>query len=114
MKIHLDYIIIGYYKSLLEINMDELSLQEKKQIFEKARFLLNELVKRDVYPVNIYSGNIVVNPDDYSDVVFDGLDESGVVRIESKYYAQKLKDNCRDLKKESFNRLNKIKKFYIK
>ena len=106
--------LLTYYRSLCQINMDELSLQEKKIIFERAQLWVDELVKRNVYPVNIYSGNIVVNPEDYSDVVLDGLDEPAVVKIESKYYAKRLKSYGRDLKKESFDNLNKIKKLYLK
>ncbi len=106
--------LLTYYERLCDINMDELSLQEKKIIFDKVHLWVEELIKRDVYTNNIYSGNIVVNPYDYTDVVLDGLDDAGVVRIESKLYVNKLKRKGLDLQKDSFNNLNKIKKLYIK
>ena len=103
-----------YYKSLNKIKMDELSLKDRKIIFEKVTIWVEELIKRGVYPINIYGGNIIVDTVPDLDVVLDGLDETGVVRIETKEYADSLRKRGCDLEKESFDNLNKIKKLYLK
>lgn len=103
-----------YYKSLNKIKMDELLLKDRKIIFEKVTIWVEELIKRGVYPINIYGGNIIVDTVPDLDVVLDGLDETGVVRIETKEYADSLRKRGFDLEKESFDNLNKIKKLYLK
>ena len=64
---------------------------------------------RDIYPYNIDLSNIVVNPNDYSDVRLDGLDAMSVARVESKGRIRELKLAGNDLVKATWTNFNRIK-----
>ena len=102
------------YQPLYELKAEDLSLSDRKTIFDKASKWVEELTKRDVYPTDLYGGNIVVNPEKGFDVVLDALDQPFTVRIESKKYVKKMIGSGRDFKKESFDSLERIKKHYLK
>ena len=106
--------LLTYYKNIGDPEIRELSLAEKKEILEKVDLWVEELIKRDVYPNYIYGGNIVVNKDEDLDVALVGLDESGVVRIETKTYVEDLKNRGRDLENETHKRLSLIKNQFLK
>ncbi len=98
------------YKNAYEIFDDgNISDEDKSKIFEEAGYIVSQLIRKDIYPTGLYRGNIVVNPNDYSDVRLDGLDGPMVSRVESKQYAKVLKKRGGDLKEITWENFNKLK-----
>lgn len=102
------------YKSLYELteaSEEGISDSEKVLILIKAKSLLEHLIDHNVYFPRVTSSNIIVNPNDHSDVRFDGVDNPGFARVESEYYVKKLVQKGLDLRKntiESFDKDHKI------
>ena len=98
------------YKNACEIfDNPNISDEDKLKIFEEAGYLVSQLIRKDIYPTCLYRGNIVINPNDYSDVRLDGLDGPMVSRVESKQYAKVLKKRGGDLKETTWENFNKLR-----
>lgn len=98
------------YKNISEIFANpNISDDDKSKIFEEAGYIVSQLIRKDIYPTCLYRGNIVVNPNDYSDVRLDGLDGPMVSRVESKEYARVLKKRGGDLKEITWENFNKLR-----
>lgn len=83
---------------------------EKNRIFSKAYECVEEAIKHDVYPENLWLGNILINPKDYNDVRLFGLDESGTVaRVETKQYVEDMKKKNNNIKKHVRIRFNQLR-----
>ena len=78
------------YKSLAELQEEDLTNEEKNMIFSKVELWILSLMEHDVYAEGLYYGNILVNPNDYSDVILDGLDGPDVCRVENMNYVNEL------------------------
>ena len=98
------------YKTYLEIldNVSEISNDDRLKVLNRVKYLLEQLMKYDVYPTHIYGGNIMVNPNNYSDVRLDGLDKPMVCRVESEDYVRTLKKRGRNLVDEALSNFNRI------
>lgn len=102
--------LLNYKKhfQLLESN-SKISKEEKEEVLRKVKMLLQDLILLDVYPTGLYSGNILVNPNDYSDVRLDGLDGPCVARVESKEYVRKLKKRGGNLTDQVWSRFDQLR-----
>ena len=98
------------YKSLLKIWNESIPLsdEEKNIIFDNVNVWVNKLIEQGVYP-SLYLGNILVNPDDYSDIVLDGLDGPSVCRVENQKYVDYLFKNGFDLKERCLREYDKLR-----
>ncbi len=98
------------YKSLIELKEEGVSLSqdEKELIFNMVELWVKSLMNHDVYP-GLYLGNILVNPDDYSDVVLDGLDGPSICRVENKIYVDDLAKRGLDLREQMIADFNRLK-----
>ena len=94
--------------SYLEVKNPEIIKQYKEEIKDKTKYLISLLLKNDIYPTNIYGGNVVINPDNPTDVRLDFLDESYVSRVESKDYVRELKMHRGDLVGNTWSSYNRI------
>lgn len=97
-------------RELLEYDRaNELDDDERAVIMEEAKYFVDLLMKKDVYPIGLYRGNIVVKHDDFSDVRLDGLDGPMVSRVESKDYVKTLKKRGRDLRRETLDNFENLR-----
>jgi hypothetical protein len=85
-----------------------LTKEDKETIFKQVDLWVKSLIKHEVYPT-LYSGNILVNPNDYSDVILDGLDGPQVCRVENKRYVEELAGRGLDLREEAITDYNSLK-----
>ena len=100
--------ILDYNNYFTWVKNTNASLEEKEIVLKKARYLLKCLMNNDVYPLDLYSGNIKINPDNCNDVRLDGLDN--ISRVETKSYVKSLKKQRpygRDLRREVWHNFNK-------
>ena len=101
--------ILDYRNAFDILDDKKISSDDKLMILHSVKYLLGELMKKDIYANGLYRGNVMVNPNDYSDVRLDGLDGPGIVRIESENYVKALRHRGRDLKLETImNYRNRI------
>ena len=98
------------YKSLTELEYEILSKEEIDTIFDQVELWVDTLAYYGVY-TSLYLGNILVNPNDYSDVVLGGLDGPCVCRIENKNYFKKLAEKGNDLRESSIKNIQEMKKY---
>lgn len=101
----LSYVTLGDMKDDLGF-----TAEDKKKILTSARSIINSLIKHNVYPTGMYINNILVNPNDYSDVRLDGLDGPSVARVESDEYVRELKSRGGDLVKDTWDKFDSIKR----
>ena len=101
----LSYVTLGDMKDDLGF-----TAEDKKKILTSARSIINSLIKHNVYPTGMYINNILVNPNDYSDVRLDGLDGPSVARVESDQYVRELKSRGGDLVKDTWDKFDSIKR----
>lgn len=101
--------LLEYKKAYNLFENPNFSNEDKIKILNTTRSLIRRLMYRDIYPYNIDLSNIVVNPNDYSDVRLDGLDAMSVARVESKGRIRELKLAGNDLVKATWTNFNGIK-----
>ncbi len=100
--------ILDYNDYLTWIENTKASFEDKETVLRKARYLLKCLMEKDVYPLDLYGGNIKINPDNCNDVRLDGLDN--ISRVETKSYVKSLKEQRpygRDLRKSVWYNFNR-------
>ena len=101
--------LLDYRNALDILDNKKISYDDELMILNSVKYLLDRLMERDVYATGLYGGNVVVNPNDYSDVRLDGLDGPAVVRIETKEYVKTLKKKGWDLRADTFRTLDRIR-----
>lgn len=99
------------YKKYFDLisGVPKISKEEKEEVLRQIKMLLQDLILLDVYPTGLYAGNILVNPNDISDVRLDGLDGPHVARVESKEYVRKLKKRGGNLVDETWSRFEQFR-----
>ena len=103
------------YKTIGDLENEgiSLSMEDKEMIMDQVELWVKSLVKHNVYP-SLYFGNILINPDDYSDVILDGLDGPSICRVENEKYTRILAERGRDLKEEAYREFNKLKESFLR
>ena len=101
------------YKPLFTIEEEtKLSTDDIDNIFEGAKWWVEKLMERGVYVENLYTGNILVSPNNYSHVVLDKLDELCTCRMETKEYVEELAKRGKDLRETGYQQLESFKNSY--
>ena len=100
------------YQPLSELEDLSLSKEDKEMIFNQIELWVNSLINHGVYP-SLYKGNILVNPDDYSDIIIEGLDGPSVCRVETEKYVKILANKGLDLKRQTNNEFNVLRNSFL-
>jgi hypothetical protein len=94
-------------------NEIELTDEDINTIFDSAKWWIERLIEKDIYPGPLYGGNILVNPNDYSCVMLEKLDEFGLCRMETKEYVYKIAKRGNNLEANAYKYLEELREDYL-
>ncbi len=101
------------YKNLLDLENKGKSIpeEERNHMFNTIKWWIEHLMNHGVYVDYLYTGNIMVKPDDYSKVVLDQLDDLSC-RVETDEYVEMLAKRGNDLRKNAYKAIEDFRRDY--